>query len=112
MDGVRVVGNNLLVSVDDSPTTTRGGILIPDTVGLSMYTTGRVVALGYLTGKKVQDRISIPGLRVGDRVLFLRALERADSNPQIAEILGRKLIRLRPADVLLVLDDEDVKQVQ
>lgn len=108
----RVIGNNVFVQPLEKSRTTSSGLFIPETVALDAHALGIVVAVGYLTGPKVSDRIRVPDLSVGDVVMYLRALERTDCNPQLCEILGEKLIRIRPADILLVMDAQDAKQVQ
>jgi co-chaperonin GroES (HSP10) len=106
----RVIGNNLLVRMGDQPKTTRGGIIIPDTSIGSMHVTGEVLAVGWVT--TANEPIDIPGLEVGDHVLFVKLLDKTDTNPQIKRIFGDNVIRIRPSDVLLVLDAEDVNRVQ
>ena len=109
---LRVLGNNLLVRMDAAPKETRGGIMIPDTVLAGLHATGEVLAVGRLTGKRAEANTPVPGVGVGDRVLFVRLLERTDVNPQLKELAEERLVRVRPDDILLVLDDEDVKRVQ
>lgn len=109
---LRVVGNNLLVRMNDRPKKTRGGILIPDTAFGSAHGTGQVLAVGNLTGKRAPQGTPIPDVRPGNHVLFVRLLERTDSNPQLKVRLEEDVVRIRPDDVLLVLDAEDVERVE
>ncbi len=109
---VRVVGNNLLVVPDPAPKQSAGGLHLPAVNSLTLHATGRVVAVGHLTGKRAPRHTSIPGISVGDRVLYLRLLGKTDANPQVQKSIDEEVVRIRPADVLLVLDGEDWKRVQ
>jgi len=108
---VRVIGNNLLVEIDEEPKTSRGGLVIPDTALRSLHLTGKVVAVGHLTGEKAAAKVSVPGLQIGDHVMFVRFLEKTDSNNDVQRVLGDKVARIRPADVLLVMDGQEVDRV-
>lgn len=108
---MRVVGNNLLVRVlPETTNVTGGGIVIPDNVVSKLLRIGEVLEIGYLTGSKIHDRTPIPGLKVGDHVAFSRFHEIAGANPQIKKSEA-DLMCIRPADVLLVMDAEDMKRV-
>jgi co-chaperonin GroES (HSP10) len=109
---VRVIGNNLLVRVEPDKKETTGGIIIPDNVLPSIHVVGEVLAIGYLTSKKAAAKTPIPDLKVGDRVAFVRFLEKTDANPQIKRAIGENVLRIRPADVLLVMDAGDSQQLQ
>jgi co-chaperonin GroES (HSP10) len=109
---VRVLGNNLLVRPAPAPKESRGGIIIPDNVLGGLYLTGEVVAVGFLTTTKAPEHTPIPGIAVGDRVLFTRFLEKTDGNERIARVIGDDLIRIRPADVLLVMDGADAERLR
>lgn len=109
---LRVLGNNLLVRLHDRPKQTPGGIVVPDTAIDSMLATGTVVAVGRLTGARAPANTPVPGITTGDNVLFVRFLDRSDSNPQLKRLVEDNILRIRPDDVLLVLDDDDVKRVQ
>jgi len=109
---VRVLGNNLLVRPDAPPKESRGGIIIPDTVLGGLYLTGEVVAIGFVTTTKAVEHTPIPGLAIGDRVMFTRFLEKTDGNERIARVIGDDLIRIRPADVLLVMDAADAERLR
>jgi co-chaperonin GroES (HSP10) len=112
-DGVaaRVLGNNLLVRPDPEPTATRGGIIVPGLGNDTLHHTGVVVAVGYLTGKRAPHKTPIPDIAVGDHIVFVRLLALTDSNPQIKRILDDNVLRIRPSDVLLVIDKEDLNRL-
>lgn len=109
---VRLMGNNILVRPDKPSMETPGGIVIPDNVLPGLHITGEVLALGFITSKKAAYKTPIPGLRVGDRVLFLRFHERLDLNDRMQRYVDEDLIRIRPSDILLVMDGADVKRLQ
>lgn len=107
---VRPIGNHVLVRINDEREVTRGGIVVPKNVLPSLYHTGQVVAMGRLTGSRARD-VAIPGLEVGQHVLFVRFHEKTGGNAEIAQILGEPVVCIRPADILLVMDGPDVQRV-
>lgn len=108
---IRVIGNNLLVRPDPLPERSAGGIFYAPDAMEHVNNTGTVVAVGTVTAK-TEERIPIPGLKVGDRVVFIRFLALQETNQQLAGIVGEDLIRLRPADIQLVFDAEDLQAVR
>lgn len=108
----RIIGNNLLVRPVPPPTRSRGGIVFVDVERAHAYAVGEVVAIGHLTGDKAPPHTPIPDIRIGDRVLYIRLLGKTDVNPRIKDLLGEGLIRIRPSDVLLMMDASDVERVQ
>lgn len=117
---IRVLNKNMLVLVDPAPEMTAGGIIIPDTAHADHYATGTVVAVGTIPtvirdseGEIVScGTTPIPGIAVGDHVLFIKFLSDQDSNKMVRELLGDNLIKMQPSDVLVIFDDEDRKRVQ
>ncbi len=108
----RLVGNALLIRPDPEPTETRGGIIVPGLGNASLHHTGEVLAVGYVTGKKTLERLPIPGIAAGDRVLYLRMLAKTAGNPEIKRIFDDSVLFLRPADVLLTFAAEDVSRLR
>lgn len=109
---MRVVGNNLLVRLLPKAKRSRGGLHLLEDNSTSLLAIGKIIGVGHLTGDKVHTHVAIPGLSVGDHVAFLRVHEKMDSNRYVAQVLGDSVIRVRPADVLLVLDESDLKRLQ
>lgn len=106
-DGVvyRVTGNNLLVLVDKIATTTAGGIVLPSELsGEDNLNTGVIVAVGFLTTEKADYHTPIPGVKQGDGCSFIKFQEKVDSNQYLAKVVGERLIRLRPSDILYIYD--------
>ncbi len=117
---MRVLNNNMLVRVDPAPDMTAGGIVIPDTAHADHYATGTVVAVGTVPTATRDDegnivdvgRTPIPGISVGDHVLFIKFLSDQDSNKKVRERLGDDIIKMQPSDVLVIFGDEDRARVQ
>lgn len=108
----RLLGNALLVRPDREPEKTRGGIIVPYLGNASLHHTGVVVAVGFVTGKRLIERVPVPGIAVGDHVLYLRLLAMTDVNPTIKTILDDNVIFIRPADVLLTFAAEEVSRLR
>ncbi len=109
---MRCVGNNILVRPDPLPSRTRGGLIIPGDAVEDLQNTGTVLAVGRVATTRGAERVGIPGLKPGDRVSYLRFLEKQDSNTQIQHRLGDNIISIRPADVQLVFDEEDLPKMR
>jgi co-chaperonin GroES (HSP10) len=108
---VRVVGNNLLVRPDPLPTQSAGGIIYANDAVEHIFNTGVVLAVGYVTAQAPAGT-HIPGIKPGDKIYFIRYLAKQDTNIQLSERLGDDVIRIRPADVLLVFDAEDLPKLR
>lgn len=106
-DRMRLINNSLLIAVDPLPKVTKGGIFIPDQSCDSVYNTGVVVATGFVTSQTA-EKLPIPGIAVGDRVMFIRFLAKQDSNLQLIATVGEEVIRARASDILLIFGDEDL----
>ncbi len=106
---MRVIGNNLLVRVDPAAKESAGGILLPGDAVEHVYNTGTVLAKGFVSSTAAGTTdVEIPGIEPGDRVYFIRYLAKQDTNIWLAKRFGDDVIRLRPADVLLVFDESDL----
>lgn len=108
---LRVVGNNLFVRPDPLPKSTAGGIIIPGDAVEHVFNTGTVLAVGHVLSQ-APYQTKIPGIEKGDRVLFVRYLAKQDTNIHMSARLGEEVIRIRPADVVLLLDEEDLPRVR
>lgn len=108
---LRVTGNNLFVVPDPVEKESAGGILYAGDAVAHVYNTGVVVARGYVMSQ-ADFHTPISGIKKGDRVLFIRYLAKQDSNIQMCQRLGEEVIRIRPSDVQLVFDDEDLPRVR
>lgn len=117
---VRMLGKNILVRMDPPPEMTRGGIVIPDTGHADIFATGEVVAVGRIpTVTRDADNnitswglIPIPGVSVGDRVLYIKFLADQDSNKGVRAIMGDDLIKMQASDILFAFDEEDRERLQ
>lgn len=116
---VRLVNDDLIVRMDPLRETTRGGIIIPDTAGdrgdAGILTTGTVEAFGFATigGKKniPFQRIPLPEFYIGMKVVFIRYYAEQHTNKSIQHTFGEGVIKLKPLDVMLAFDPEDMDRV-
>ena len=108
---VRAVGNNLLIRPDPPQEVSKGGIIFPGEAVEHVYNTGTVVAVGHGLAQ-APYRTKIPGIEKGDRVYYIKYLEKQHSNLHMLDRLGENIVRIRPADVLLVFGDEDMRCVR
>ena len=89
------LGNRVVVKAIDAETTTKSGIVIPDTADKEKPQEGVVKAVG--PGKLLEDGSRAPmEVKVGDRVLFSKYA------PDEIKVDGEEL---------LILNEEDVKAI-
>jgi chaperonin GroES len=94
---VRPLGDRVIVEVDDSPDTTKGGIIIPENAKEPL-TRGVVIAAG--PGKVIDGKMREVTVKVGDRVLFGKYSGSDVDNED------RKPYKIMPEDDLLgVIED-------
>lgn len=110
---ITLIGPWLLVRPAPREMKTAGGIIL--TAGAensaSMTNHGEVVAVGQMTNRKDGGRYPIPGIKVGDHIVYIKYLEAQHTNEYIIkEFEG--LVRIGPTDVLLVAETaEDLAAV-
>lgn len=106
---IRILGNRLLVKIDEPPKQSSSGLIIyPSGAMEHVNNTGTILAFGTIW--KGVERIPIPGLEVGMKVMFVRFLADQHTNKNIQHVLGTGLIQLAPSDVqLLYTPDEQNK---
>lgn len=109
---VRVIGNNLLVRPAPPRAVSPGGVIFANVETANAHAVGEVVAIGYLTGDRAVEGTTIPGLKIGDRVMYLRLLGKMHATGYATKILEDGVVRIRPSDILLVMDAEDADRVQ
>lgn len=122
-DLVRLINDDILVKLDELREKSKGGIIIPATVGdrgdAGILTTGTVLAYGFkaIGGKRINgeyvpfQKIPIPELSVGLKAAFVRYYAEQHTNKSIQHIVGPGIIRLKPLDIMLVFDAEDADRV-
>jgi chaperonin GroES len=97
----RPLGDRVLVKRVEEETTTKGGIIIPDTAKEKPQE-GEVLAVG--PGARDEDgKYIVPDVSVGDRILFGKW-----SGTEV-KIDGDDLIIMKESDILGVLDKSDAK---
>jgi co-chaperonin GroES (HSP10) len=101
---IRLMGPRLLVEMDDEEAFFKGynSIIKPDSVHDSAQGWGKVLSLG--TGTRLKDGSMAPieGVRVGDRVAFVKFLKEAQTNKSVAALLGDDKIIIELRDILVV----------
>jgi chaperonin GroES len=97
----RPLGDRVLVKRVEEETTTKGGIIIPDTAKEKPQE-GEVLAVGPGGRDEDGDYIAMD-VKVGDRILFGKW-----SGTEV-KIDGDDLIIMKESDILGVLDKSDVK---
>lgn len=116
---IRLINDDVLIRIDPLKEQTAGGIIIPDTAGdrgdAGILTTGTILAFGFVKigGKKGVEaqRVPLPDLAIGQKCVFVRFYAEQDSNKQIQYRVEENVIRMKPLDLLLVLDPEDADRV-
>jgi co-chaperonin GroES (HSP10) len=103
---IRILGNRLLVQIDEPPSVSANGlILYPSGAMEHANNTGTILAFGTIW--KGAERIPIPGLEVGQKIVFVRFLAEQHTNKNIRHTLGKDLIQLAPSDVQLMYDPSE-----
>ena len=94
---LRPLQDRIIVERIEEETTTKGGIIIPDTVSKEKPQEGKIIAVG--KGKMNEDGKLIPmDVKVGDRVLFGKY-----SGSEV-KIDGDEYLIMREDDILGVLE--------
>ena len=94
---LRPLQDRIIVERIEEETTTKGGIIIPDTVSKEKPQEGKVIAVG--KGKKNEDGKLIPmDVKVGDLVLFGKY-----SGSEV-KIDGEEYLIMREDDILGVVE--------
>lgn len=109
---LKILGDDILVKMDELRETTSGGIHIPDTAGdrgdAGILATGTVVAYGFANTKS-RPRPPIGGLKIGDKVAFIRFLKEQETNRQF--FVRFDLVKIKESSVIVVFDPEDIDRV-
>lgn len=116
---IRLINDEVLVKMDPPREKTSGGLFIPDAVGdrgdAGILTTGTILAYGFIEigGKKGYpfQKIPIPDLYVGLKVVFIRFYAEQHSNQQIQYRVEEGVIKMNAPDFILAFDPEDQDRV-
>lgn len=107
---IRILGNRLLVKIDKPPTASKDGLIIYASGAMEhANNTGTIVAFGTIW--KGSERIPIPGLQVGQKIVFVRFLAEQHTNKNIRHTFGEDLIQLAPSDVQLMYDPQEQDKI-
>jgi hypothetical protein len=91
----------VLVREDPLPTTTSGGLVLPQGVIESIFHTGTVLAVGYLNNEVTGERYLIPDLEPGLKCAYVRFLREQHTAVAWREMFDG-LYRVEPSDILVV----------
>jgi co-chaperonin GroES (HSP10) len=109
---LRLIGDRVLVKTDPDQTETSSGLI--EFPGGSMehaYSTGTILAFGWIKEKKLpgttrtkplEEPTPIPELEVGQKCCFIRFLKLQDSNKQLRERFEDDIVALKPEDLLFL----------
>lgn len=104
MSKIRLLGPKLLIEMEDEESFFKGynSIIKPETVHDSAQGWGKVLSLG--TGTRLKDGGTAPikGVKVGDRVAFVKFLKEAQTNKGLANVIGDDKLIIELRDVLVV----------
>lgn len=116
---IRLINDDVLVKLDPVIDISKGGIIIPETVGdrgdMGIYNTGTIKAVGFIKTEDDDGRlgkIPIPDLVVGEKVLLIRYYSHQHSNKQIQERIEENLIRVKWFDLLFAYPEEEEHRVR
>jgi hypothetical protein len=113
---LRLINEGILVKMDpDREDTCSGLIHYPDGAMEHIYSTGTILAYGYIKeiklpadpgDTKVVTRpvkpFPIPDIEVGMKCCFIRFRKLQDSNKLLRQLFGDNIIALKPEDLLFV----------
>lgn len=94
---IRPLSDRVVVEASEIETTTKGGIVIPDTADKDKPSKGTIIAVG--TGRYVDGAIQPLQVKVGDKVLFGKY---AGTNIKLDT---QEYLVMREEDIMGVLED-------
>ena len=99
---VRLLGPRLLVRMEKEASTFKGSSLVkPETVHETAIGWGEVLSLGHGHYTDV-GLVPLEGVKVGDRVAFIKFLKEGHSNKSLQHVLGEDRLIIRMEDVVVV----------
>ena len=93
--GIRVLGDKVLVKVDEQESTTASGLIIPDTAK-EKPSVGEVIEVG--PGRRYDNGTRVMDVTKGDKILFKKY-----SGCQIM-VDGNELLLLKHNDIMAIID--------
>jgi co-chaperonin GroES (HSP10) len=99
---VRVLGPRLLIKIEDEAEFFKDSVLVkPDTVHETAVGWGEVLGIGegYDTRKGI---VPIEGVKVGDRVAFIKFLKEGHTNKLVASVIGEDMLIVEAKDIVVV----------
>jgi len=102
MEKVRLIGPRLLVELEDEEEFFANSLIVkPETVHQTAQGWGKVLGVGDGVPTRA-GKVPIKGVRVGDRVAFVKFLKRTQANEALAHVLGEKNLIIEFKDVVVV----------
>lgn len=93
--------DRVLIEVDEDETVTSGGLHMPDKSVEDIHKWGTVISVG--PGRLSKKGVRIPvGVEPGDRVAFVRFLERTETGKALHATLGKKQFLIQGQDIVAV----------
>lgn len=93
--------DRVLIEVDEDEAETKGGLAIPEGSVEDIHKWGTVIRVG--PGKLSKKGVRIPvGVEPGDRVAFVRFLERTETGKSLRAMLGPKQFLIQGQDIVAV----------
>jgi len=101
---IELIGPRLLVEIENEEAFFEGynSIIKPESVHDSAQGWGKVLTLGSGTQLRDGETAPIKGVKVGDRVAFVKFLKETQSNKNLAAVIGDNKIIIELRDVLVV----------
>lgn len=93
--------DRVLIEVDEDEAETSGGLVIPEGSVEDIHKWGTVISVG--PGRLSKKGVRIPvGVEPGDRVAFVRFLERTETGKALRATLGPKQFLIQGQDIVAV----------
>jgi chaperonin GroES len=103
MASIRPTGDRLIIKKESGTRVSHGAIVLPEGSRSDSINFGTVIAVG--PGRITKKGVRVPPeVRVGDKVAYVFALEKTNSNVQLKESLNDKEFILQEKDVLAVIE--------
>lgn len=102
MEKVRLIGPRLLIELEDEAEFFANSLLVkPDTVHEGAQGWGKVLEIGDGVPTRA-GKVPIRGVKLGDRVAFVKFLKKTQSNEALAHVLGEDNLIIEFKDVVVV----------
>ncbi len=97
IDGIKPLGDRVIVKPEPKESKTQSGIIIPDTAGKEKPEKGEVLAIGPGELSENGQRLEME-VKVGQKVMFTKY------SPSEIEVDGEELLVIRQKDILAIIE--------